>query len=529
MRHICTLSFVAMLTVALLLQHISPAAHAQTQTEYVSEVPYFLSSSHPSGEGFLRIVNWSRESASLTIRAIDETGTVGDVVTLDVPNGQARHVNSTDLEFGNSDKGLVGSAGTGTGDWRVEVVSNRLSVEVHSFVRTLDGFLTSMGEIPSAYTLSSQPNLLFFDLPIVNPARNTKQISKLRITNHEDQQIPVALLGFDGVGRSSGCTVRVPAGATEIFDATQLEGGSVCRGQGETGFGAGEGKWYLIAAVNDEHRITVVNVMESPTGHLSNLSSPLVLKRSVEVERTEPSGDDHPNAAPGTSVNVPSATAGQLETGGDQDFFRFNLNQSGLLTVYSTGGTDTRGRVAQVDGSFERENDDGGSGTNFRISAEVPAGAYDVEVRGFSPSTTGSYTLRVEFGDSEPEPPTEPPTDDNYCRVNDVVDTGEACQIYNTTIEFGVRSNGTGCLAGSICAGRQHTWRNSTINGETITFVASRNDDDSWTIAEVDPQPPAAAGLRSKAVVIDALKVTTRPGSKVAYERLAQMLDAAVQ
>ena len=48
------------------------------------------------------------------------------------------------------------------------------------------------------------------------------------------------------------------------------------------------------------------------------------------------------------------------------------------------------------------ENDDGGLGSNFRIERQVQAGTYYVEVRGFRPSRTGSYELRVSAADDTP-------------------------------------------------------------------------------------------------------------------------------
>jgi hypothetical protein len=94
---------------------------------------------------------------------------------------------------------------------------------------------------------------------------------------------------------------------------------------------------------------------------------------------------------------------------------------------------------------------------------------------------------------------------DSYCRANDVVNPGNRCDIYNTSFYFEVQSSGTGCLrAGGItsCSGRSQNWRNSTLNGVRITFVASRNSDDSWTISEVDPSPPGGGGSSSPDLVM---------------------------
>ena len=81
---------------------------------------------------------------------------------------------------------------------------------------------------------------------------------------------------------------------------------------------------------------------------------------------------------------------------------------------------------------------------------------------------------------------------DSYCRDGDVVQSGKRCDVYSTTFYFEVESSGRGCLrAGGVtnCSGNSISARNWTVNGIRITFVASRNDDDSWTIDDVEPEP----------------------------------------
>ncbi len=45
--------------------------------------------------------------------------------------------------FGDADKGLTGGMGAGSGDWWLRFTSD-LDIEVLSYIRTQDGFLTSM-------------------------------------------------------------------------------------------------------------------------------------------------------------------------------------------------------------------------------------------------------------------------------------------------------------------------------------------------------------------------------------------------
>ncbi|MDE0063038.1 MAG: S8 family serine peptidase [Gammaproteobacteria bacterium] len=121
----------------------------------------------------------------------------------------------------------------------------------------------------------------------------------------------------------------------------------------------------------------------------------------VEVEVSESGGggggtDDHGDTfADATLLSIPSTTAGELEEGGDRDYFRAEVNRAGTYSVETTGGTDTYGRVFDGDRTLLDENDDGGSGVNFRIEGDLQPGTYYVEVRGFSPSTTGAYQVVV--------------------------------------------------------------------------------------------------------------------------------------
>ena len=109
-------------------------------------------------------------------------------------------------------------------------------------------------------------------------------------------------------------------------------------------------------------------------------------------------GDDHGDApATATLTTVlPAFLHGTLESGGDRDVFRVATG-NGTLRVYSNGPTDTYGSLVAANGGFLAQNDDSGSGANFRIETAVAAGVHYVEVRGISSTTTGPYTLTIEF------------------------------------------------------------------------------------------------------------------------------------
>ena len=109
-------------------------------------------------------------------------------------------------------------------------------------------------------------------------------------------------------------------------------------------------------------------------------------------------GDDHGDTfASATSIGVPSTTDGELEEGGDRDYFRFEVASAGTLTVGTSGSTDTYGTLFDSNETSLERDDDDGPGRNFEIDRDVAAGRYFLEVRGYSTSITGTYKLEVAF------------------------------------------------------------------------------------------------------------------------------------
>ena len=237
------------------------AAPPGPDADGVYVVPVFLAGSDPRREGFVRIVNRSDAAGTPRIRAFDESRHGYDPVTLELEPHQARHFNSTDLENGNATKGLSGSIGTGTGDWWL-MVESELDIEVLSFVRTADGFVTPMhAEAPGG---SEVHRVVFF-----NPASNDRQSSALRLVNPLPFDTFVEIRGIDDAGGDSFDSVdgdhlvRVDLPARRAVTVTPTELEDV--------LGDGQGKWRL--NVYWRNRIHVVSLLESPTGHLVNLSA----------------------------------------------------------------------------------------------------------------------------------------------------------------------------------------------------------------------------------------------------------------
>ena len=214
-------------------------------------VPYFPAAGDVR-QGFVRIVNRSNENGHVFIEAVDDDGVRFGPVRLNVGARQAVHFDSAELEDGNSRKGLDGIGAPTVGDWRLSVIS-ALDVEVLSYIRTEDGFFTAMHDVlPDAMA------------PFFNPASNERQRSFLRVVNTEAEPAKWTTGGYDDGGKwhpMAGSLLVRPQHALTLT-AQALEN--------EHGLGDGQGKWRL--------RVRgfpwfAMSLLESPTGHLTNLST----------------------------------------------------------------------------------------------------------------------------------------------------------------------------------------------------------------------------------------------------------------
>ena len=235
-------------------------AHAET-------IPYFPSASDPDLQGFVRMVNHSTEIGQVSIRATDDSGTTFESITVDIGAHKTVHFNSDDLERGNHAKGLPIGVGAGTGDWRLEITGEP-TVQSLAYIRThRDGFLAPM--MDTVPRIGNRHHV-----PMFNPASNANQLSRLRLVNAEDEPVEVAVLGIDDSGAESTASLTVPAHSAITVTGAELEA---------DGLGDGNGKWQLVLVADAP--LIAVNLMSTPTGHVTNLSgSPRLLWRGAVVE-----------------------------------------------------------------------------------------------------------------------------------------------------------------------------------------------------------------------------------------------------
>ena len=270
------------------------AAVANAQNTYT--LPFVLAADNAGVTSFMRIINTTEESGTVQIHAIDDTGERFGPASLSIGADAVVHFTSRDLEQGNAAKGFPSGVGNGSGNWRLELTT-ALVLDPLAYIRTADGFVTSMHDV--APTLGLDLDHL---VPFFNPGSNTRQVSRLRLINPGTQSAQITISGKDDAGDvAPGGTVRLslPAGTSRLLSAQALESGIELDGS----LGDGAGKWRLSVMSNVE--IQVMSILSTPTGHVTNLStSSLYARSTMPTEPETPAEPETPFQAP-VMVRVP--------------------------------------------------------------------------------------------------------------------------------------------------------------------------------------------------------------------------------
>ena len=299
--------FAALVGLTAILAAASMNSIAQNTYTLPLALPLILPAGYAGLESFIRITNESDRAGTVRITATDDAGNRSDPVSLSLGANRAVNFTSRDLERGNASKGLSTGIGDGEGNWRLEL-STALVIRPFAYVRTADGFVTSMYD---TITVSEQESARF---PFFNPGSNERQISRLRIINPGTSPAEIEITGRDDAGDTApGGTVRLTlaAGQSRTLTAQALESGEGLEGR----LGDGAGKWRL--SVSADATIVVMNLLRSPTGHLANLTPvPSVYER-------------------GLSLVLPADDSGR------EGFIRFDNLSSESGNVRITGADDT--------------------------------------------------------------------------------------------------------------------------------------------------------------------------------------------
>ena len=351
------------------------AAPAQT----THTLPLVRPAGFAGQESLVRFVNRSATSGTVRITAIDDTGRRFGPVTLTLGALRDANITSSDLERGNAAKGLPVGVGNGSGSWRLELAT-ALTIEPLAYIRTPDGFLTSMHDEAPESGGSHW-------VPFFNPASNTSKVSRLRIINPGATAATVTVTGRDDGGEAGSGTVRLTlaAGSSRTLSAQDLERG----GAGLSGrLGDGAGKWRL--NVSSTADIQVMSLLSTRTGHLANLST----------ARTDAGGGTIENAVP---ITPGETITGSLSSPSDVDYYRLSLASPGTATFWATGEADTVITLLDGDGNVLSAALVGAAGgatvaNNSGGRVSVTTGLDDVYARvsGRAGGSTGSYSLHNE-------------------------------------------------------------------------------------------------------------------------------------
>ena len=207
-------------------------------------------------QGFVRVEAFDA-GGEVRIEAWDDSGHRAETI-LTIRAGSVQGFNSDDLELGNASKGLATGIGMPmSGDWRLRL-SAGFGFDANAYVRTQDGFVTSLDSTLKAGRVQVS------EISFFNPASNQRQRSWLRIINDNDgegETARITIRGVDDAGKrgQSAFSVSVPPLNAVSVDARDLE----------AVFGDGSGKWRL--DVSSSRPVRIVNLLETPTGHLTSL------------------------------------------------------------------------------------------------------------------------------------------------------------------------------------------------------------------------------------------------------------------
>ena len=242
----------------------------------IHTVPLLPSASREDLGGLVRVINRTDQAGIVAIEAFDDDGTTYGPVRLFVRALGARHFDAAGLEAGDIRNGLVGSTGSGTGDWRLRL-SSTLELEVQSYVHAPggeDGLLSSMHDVVPRNGAGHRVTVFDPDrVPGagVDSGDAPGQVSRLRLINPHETATAVTITGMDGDGDATGTAVRLSLapGASRTVTVPELETGEA---EGLSGaLGDGAGRWHL--EVRSNRRIQVMHLLSGPGGDLANFST----------------------------------------------------------------------------------------------------------------------------------------------------------------------------------------------------------------------------------------------------------------
>ena len=294
-------------------------------------VPMFNPAENPNQVSHLRLVNTELVDTDVQIRGVDDAGLPGQgLVTTTMPPLSTIDLSSVDLERGNTEKGLVGQLGDGSGKWQL-AVSATGRVTVQSLLYDPKGYLTNLSSLPDLSEAVPGERMLW----LVPPASNTQQQGFVRLTNRENRAGDVAVWGIDDNGqRSSGTlTLTLAANESRQFTSQDMEAGNAAKGL--TGsLGDGAGNWRLV--VLSDLDIAPMSLIRTPDGFLTSIHDTVArtgstLPATFDVPTFNPA--DNPNQVSLLRLVNPNDAAVSVTIRGTDDTGHDGPNGTVTLTL----------------------------------------------------------------------------------------------------------------------------------------------------------------------------------------------------
>ena len=226
-------------------------------------IPYFPSASDPSDrQGLVRVVNLSARAGKVTIEAIDDGGTKFPPLTMSIDAASVLHLNSTELEQGNPEKGLVAGTGRGQGAW-VLALSGTVAIDAHAYVQTPNGYLTTINDtLPN---VDGESVVAFFA-----PSDDSGSQDLVRLVNLNSESATVLISRVDELSvASKPVRVELPAHQARTYTSFDLATGAA---PGLSGF-LDEAKGHSRITIETVPGVVAMSLSVNSAGHLTNLSS----------------------------------------------------------------------------------------------------------------------------------------------------------------------------------------------------------------------------------------------------------------
>ena len=242
-------------------------------------IPLVPGNGELSTGSYLRLTNLNDQVVDVTIRGRDDSGVLGDQVSLSLDSHHSRWLSIADLEAG---EGVDGKLGDLDGNWRLTVRANA-PIQVMAFVSNDSEVLSNLSSVHRAYSMPTDEN----EIAVVDsrtawlPGTASDRDAFLRVINRSDRSSQVTISAQD----ESETTFDDLSLTLDSFEAVHLSASDLEQGNSSkalTGsLGAGQGNWRLTAA--SDLNFEIASYVRSPDATLASLVAVAPMRHASNV------------------------------------------------------------------------------------------------------------------------------------------------------------------------------------------------------------------------------------------------------